>query len=283
MAKLFYYPLFFQSKVQDVIVKFTDLKTGEIIVEHPNAKKGKVGFMEPKGTIVTHWVPHTDTNSWIEVENPNIKESATQTDQKRNLAFYKKSNIPWTKAEAINICDYCGDVDTNFDEEHIPEAEYFYDTGSGIKAFMYAWTEQIEQRINECELLCYEDIFETSSIGRISKDEFIQTGTPALYGFNTFIPIKENTMAQDTKIEIKVNGKQIKLENNTPKVPTTDLKAHSKYVTIWFDNVGRITDQTSQSVKEATKKLQNPSKLGHTFITYKKVTSRTTNIPTVEV
>ncbi len=84
---------------------------------------------------------------------------------------------------------------------------------------------------------------------------------------------------QHAHIDIKVNGKQIKLEN-TPKAPQTELEKHSKYVTIWFDNHGQISNQTSQSVKQATKDLQNPNMLGYTFITYKKVASRTTDIPT---
>ena len=92
---------------------------------------------------------------------------------------------------------------------------------------------------------------------------------------------KETNMAQT--IEIKVNGTDIKLENATPETPKTQLEEHSKNVTIWFDQYGRISNQNNQTAKEATKELQNPTRLGHTFITYTKSKSRTTDIPTKEL
>ncbi|MCD6436412.1 MAG: hypothetical protein J7L15_08530 [Clostridiales bacterium] len=343
----FNYPLWFQSKHSEAILKFHSKTNATIVVEGNSAKHGAGGFNELKGFNHPSWTPHTDINSWIEVENPEISNHK----QKRNLAFYKKSKEHWTKVEAENICKYCGDSDYTFDD-YIPEEEYFYDDGTSNKqAFMYSWSEQNEQRINECEILCYEDIFlqdlkfkvgdviiytksfgtpspltitkitdedyvttkgqfsisnqhnfklyksslcpETikdvsewkipdDSIHRISEDKFIPTGTPALYGFisNT---LKENTMTQNTTVEIKVNGKQIKLEDNLTKVPKTELEESSKYVTHWFTPEGDYSSKTSQSPKEATKSLQYPNMLGYTFITYKKITSRTTNIPTKEV
>ncbi len=240
MAEKYTYPLYFTPKKKpNIIIKFTSLTTGEIIVEDPNAKKGALGFHEPKGTVVTNFIPHTETKTWERVKKPNIKKQFNYP-----LIFKNKSGlvVEFTGLKLGEVLE----VDGNHpDEFYIGEIvdDFIEHTGT-------YWTE-------------VKDYY--------TKETILKTTNQ-----------KENTM-QHANIDIKVNGKQIKLED-TPKTPKTPLEAHSKYVTIWFNIHGDISHQTSESSKQANKALQKrPDFLGYTFVTYKKTASRTTDIPTKAV
>ncbi len=276
MTEKFYYPLYFKSK-NGLIIRFDSIETGTVIALRESSD-WKIGDYHNK------WIPHTKPY-WTEISNPNIR---------RNLAFYKRLGGIWTKAESIKISEYCGDTDINFDEESILKKRYFYDNGNEEKSFMYPWNNQHKKTINECQLLCYEDIFPINSkdikldtpkdnykLGSYAKQAIQKAKDAKLFSELRKLDqkLKEN-IVKNTTVEIKVNGKNIKLEDSTPDIPKTELEESSKYVTHWFNSEEDYSHKTIQSPKQATKELQNPKMLGYTFITYKKVASRTTDIPT---
>jgi len=88
-------------------------------------------------------------------------------EQKRNLAFYKKSGESWTDEELRNIQKYCGDPDESSDlitdDTYSHEEKFIFDDGTKY-AFMYAWAQKGDyssdlEAFNNCIQVAYEDIF----------------------------------------------------------------------------------------------------------------------------
>ena len=76
--------------------------------------------------------------------------------ERRELAFYKESEEPWTNEEYMTICEYVGDNFTPLEgvQKH---RQYIYDQG-GVNEFMFPWTDQT---ILNCRKISYESIFGT--------------------------------------------------------------------------------------------------------------------------
>lgn len=55
------YPMWFKAITSDLVVRFTDLKKGEVVIGDKDYKKGDSH---------TNWISHTDTEEWIQVEEP---------------------------------------------------------------------------------------------------------------------------------------------------------------------------------------------------------------------
>jgi hypothetical protein len=80
-------------------------------------------------------------------------------DQKRNLAFYKRSGEPWTQEEYLNICEYVGDENPGyiFGQEKL---EYIFDDGSSSTTFIFPWIGiMATENLKNCKQVAYEDVF----------------------------------------------------------------------------------------------------------------------------
>lgn len=60
----FAYPLLFRSKKWDYVVEFKDLRYGRVVKEGKNPRIFNLFTSEA-------WTPHTDTDTWEQIENPN--------------------------------------------------------------------------------------------------------------------------------------------------------------------------------------------------------------------
>ena len=58
------YPMWFESLIDGAIVKFTAIKTGEIVTKGNQSRRYEVGYKGDK------FIPHTDTTTWEKVEEP---------------------------------------------------------------------------------------------------------------------------------------------------------------------------------------------------------------------
>lgn len=75
-------------------------------------------------------------------------------DQKRNLAFYKKSGEPWTQEEYSNIMEYVGN--SYYTINRFCEKYIFSDFDGGY----HMWSEQEEHsNFKNCKQVAYEDVF----------------------------------------------------------------------------------------------------------------------------
>ena len=83
----FTYPMWFKSKSSGNIIEFTGLETGKAIYLNPLS----IGPYSPTiGIVAPNWTPHTDTNNWEQVENPNL---ATDKEIEQVInEEYKKDN-----------------------------------------------------------------------------------------------------------------------------------------------------------------------------------------------
>lgn len=88
-------------------------------------------------------------------------------EQRRNLAFYKKSGESWTNEEFRNIRKYCGDPDESndliIDALDSYKETFIFDDGTTY-SFMYAWALDGDyatdlEAFNNCTQVAYEDIF----------------------------------------------------------------------------------------------------------------------------
>jgi len=58
------YPRYFKYKKDNSIVEFTDLSVGTIVVAADDDDEYPIGYTSEK------WIDHTDTDIWVEVDNP---------------------------------------------------------------------------------------------------------------------------------------------------------------------------------------------------------------------
>jgi len=84
-----------------------------------------------------------------------------ECEQKRNLAFYKRSGEPWTQEEYKAVCKWCCDLsDEDFTLYSIDtKVKYIFDDGYD-NAFLYPWSYQEKNHnFKNCKQVAYEDIF----------------------------------------------------------------------------------------------------------------------------
>jgi hypothetical protein len=83
-------------------------------------------------------------------------------NQKRNLAFYKRSGEPWTYEECENIVRYVGSKVQirNEDWGNIdPCRKFMFDSCFG-RSFMASWSDQEDHNnFKNCKQVAYEDVF----------------------------------------------------------------------------------------------------------------------------
>lgn len=95
--------------------------------------------------------------------------------EKRNLAFYKRSGEPWTKAEYDNIQNYCGlcNDSSSITDSYSQTKKFIFDDG-GSYNYMFMWYEQEEDpAFKNCTQVTYEDIFETAVATSCSQHDDI--------------------------------------------------------------------------------------------------------------
>lgn len=149
--------------------------------------------------------------NWID---PEFKYNEEVVLIKRNLAFYKKSGEPWTKAEYINIIKYVGDSCTTTNYNY--SAKWCFDDGLQID-FMHTWDRQENHpNFKSCKQVAYEDIFNiklTQKENKMATVKTISTTSAELLSTN-----KDNVklVAQVTAGKA-INTKVIKMIK--PKVP----------------------------------------------------------------
>lgn len=120
------------------------------------------------------------------------------------------------------------------------------------------------------------------------QDSFTINGNNLDVGNLTFQTLDNQTKNKgtgmnDTKIEIKIDGKAINLAKEEKVKQKTDLERKSKYLTVWYNANGTKVETTEDSPKQSTKLLQSPARIGWTFASYKQTVSRTTDIPVKDV
>ena len=88
--KVFQYPMWFKSDYSDLVVRFDDLQSGEVIIVGDSPHK--------KGIYKDNWIPHTNEN-WTQIEEP-------KEDYKQKVTIEKwlieESNIKFV-VETSNI------------------------------------------------------------------------------------------------------------------------------------------------------------------------------------
>lgn len=84
-----------------------------------------------------------------------------------NLAFYKRSGLPWTMEDATKIYAYTGDTgDTHTPPSDFGSGKYYYDNGTSTTPEMYNWSSQ---QIYGLIVVAFEDIFPTKLHNRRRK------------------------------------------------------------------------------------------------------------------
>ena len=67
--KEFQYPMWFKHTKSDMVVRFDNLKSGEVIISDDNSKR--------KGQYSETWTPHTNATVWTEIEESKEKPEQT--------------------------------------------------------------------------------------------------------------------------------------------------------------------------------------------------------------
>ena len=100
-------------------------------------------------------------------------DDVTVISDKKNLAFYKRSALPWTDEEIKKVCTYCGeDSNEGFVSIIQKSRKWIFSDGTKI-AFMYTWGKQEKHpNFKNCQQVAYEDIFPT--IGYYEKQTIEQ-------------------------------------------------------------------------------------------------------------
>lgn len=98
-APEFEYPMWFQANIGKLIVEFVGLEEGTVVKER-GISTHSIGYKS------TDWTPHTNSEAWTQVPNPNElqdKDLVYCWDDENthviNIRFY----------DGINKCSYCYD------------------------------------------------------------------------------------------------------------------------------------------------------------------------------
>ena len=85
-----------------------------------------------------------------------------ESTEKRNLAFYKRSEEPWTNEELTKIQKYCDDRICKATAKQLSR-KYVSNDGL-VTSFMFPWRDQEEDyNFKNCKQVAYEDIFEPTT------------------------------------------------------------------------------------------------------------------------
>ena len=93
----FTYPMWFKSKKCCLVVRFDSLKSGKICIGD--------NMYRSSGTYRKCWNPHTNTEIWEQVENPNLATDK-EIEQVINEEYEKDSSINKDKQDMINPSHY---------------------------------------------------------------------------------------------------------------------------------------------------------------------------------
>lgn len=98
-----------------------------------------------------------------------------ECEQKRNLAFYKRSGEPWTQEEYEDVCEYVGEEEGQIAASDSYERRYIFDNGDET-LFLYPWASQEKSyNFKNCKQVAYEDIFNEDGTvkGEQMKEEVV--------------------------------------------------------------------------------------------------------------
>ena len=95
--KEFKYPMWFKSKKCCLVVRFDSLKSGKICIGD--------NMYRSSGTYRKCWNPHTNTEIWEQVENPNLATDK-EIEQVINEEYKKDNSINKDKQDMINPSHY---------------------------------------------------------------------------------------------------------------------------------------------------------------------------------
>ena len=94
----FTYPMWFKSKMTDIIVRFDSFNKGEVVYVSKEESFYTTG-------MTLGFIPHTDTTIWEQVENPNLATDK-EIEQVINEEYEKDSSINKDKQDMINPSHY---------------------------------------------------------------------------------------------------------------------------------------------------------------------------------
>ena len=93
----------------------------------------------------------------------------TQPTIRRNLAFYKRSGLPWTDTELDKIREYCGSPSLT-DILGFTTYKFIFDDATSTR-FMYPWAGQENNpNFKNCRQIAYEDIFCNKRTAIVTKE-----------------------------------------------------------------------------------------------------------------
>lgn len=104
---------------------------------------------------------------------PSVMPSVKRVELllRRGLAFYKQSEEIWTAEEFDKIRKYCGDKARGGTlSTDSTNSKYIFDDDSGQEsaaAFMFNWSKWANKYLDQCEKVCYEDIFPKQPLSTI--------------------------------------------------------------------------------------------------------------------
>lgn len=233
------------------------------------------------------WHDYSNTSTfcsplyWFK-EEPNwkVRFKLKESEQTQLLAFYKRSNKPWTEEEYQKIRNYVKASHSNPTLKGLQRKWIFANSGNPC-AYHHWRLQENHENFSNCKQVAYEDIF--------FSEEFQSFTVP--YPEST--PRRQTTQQKETPmktekldIELKVNGKVV-AEATKEEKPKTDLEQASKTISMVYNPDGSFCCSKNLSIKQAKKYLQSPENLGKTVIVYgdkkKPVTRLTTNVPVIEL
>ena len=239
---------------------------------------------------------------------------------KRNLAFYKESDKPWTQEEYDKLCKYVG-----FRNPTLPtnrtDRKFIYDDGTYCNSWFYAWDMQVSNNnFTNCTQISYESIFPSTedpyaelkqaySDGKriqqctasgnwvdVHNSEF--TAPTKDYCILSMLrqqdvaqsQTKENTMNQDN-ITITMTAKEYEkyTEAKQPEESKTDYEARLPFAMVVYEINGTYEcihySKTAKALRKRAKAyLQLPCNLGKRITLHQTLDKPlTTSIPIVEI
>ena len=175
------------------------------------------------------------------------------SNQKRDIAFYKRSKEPWTEKEYINIMNYVGDDQAfswcTIDSDSYAYRKFIFDDGDP-EHFMSLWSDQEENRnFSDCQQLAYEDVFENKE-----PASEIPEGTLVIARHKDGFTCK-------AKYFSKCNGKHIvdlssthaMIADTVEVIPTMTKKEAKQRVSELFADKSKVTSQMIRDIIDLIK------------------------------
>ena len=177
-----------------------------------------------------------------------LLDPETESKERRNLAFYKKSGEPWTDEECENIVRYVGcEVQIEYgDWGNInTENKYVFDDGHGGR-WMANWSSQeTDGNFKNCKQVAYEDVFPMVLEPDEIPEGTIVTASREKDGFTC--QAKYYAKCGD-KHAVDFNGTHAMIVDNVEVVPTMTKKEAKQRVSELFANDGK--NVTSHKIRE---------------------------------